>query len=196
MFLGIDIGSRFTKIVYIKKNKTYYETIDSIEFYKKIELFKKKFKNYSIVATGYGRYNLSVLNAEIIPEILAHSFGAVYSLNISNFIVLDIGGQDTKIINVENKVPIDFTTNDKCAASSGRFLENMAIILKIPLAKLINYYKNPIKINSTCAVFTESEVIGAISNGYSIEEIAAGINLALFNRIKPWLLKNKKKYLS
>ena len=80
---------------------------------------------------------------------------------------------------------VDMMLNDKCAASCGRYLENMAAVMEISIEELVKHYKNPVQLNSTCAVFGESELIGKISEGCSIEELAAGVNYSLFKRISP-----------
>jgi predicted CoA-substrate-specific enzyme activase len=119
----------------------------------------------------------------------AHLYGAIYQTGMENFTLLDLGGQDSKVVKVKNKKMIDFVTNDKCAASSGRYLENMAKVLGISLQELSRYWKNPVELNSTCAVFGETELIGKIIEGHSIEKLAAGVNYTIFKRVKPMLFK-------
>jgi len=78
-------------------------------------------------------------------------------------------------------------TNDKCAASSGRYLENMASILDVSLVELGQYADAPVELNSTCAVFGESELIGKIVEGFPLAELAAGVNATIVKRILPLL---------
>ena len=82
--------------------------------------------------------------------------------------------------------------NDKCAASCGRYLENMAVVLGMKLCEMVKFSENPIELNSTCAVFSESELIGKISEGVDLERLAAGVNYSLYKRIKPKLLSFKE----
>ena len=77
--------------------------------------------------------------------------------------------------------------NDKCAAGGGRYLENMAGILGMTLDEMGEYSRDPVEINSTCATFGESEMLGRLIEGCKIETLAAGINQAVFNRIAPIL---------
>ena len=82
----------------------------------------------------------------------------------------------------------DFLLNDKCAASTGRYLENMAAVLGISLAELSLHYDNPTELSATCAIFGESELIGKIVEGVPTSDLAAGVNYSIFRRIKPMLL--------
>jgi len=193
MNIGIDIGSRFVKFAVDDSKKIKLYKDNSLDFYKNLDYYKDTFKNDRIVTTGYGRHKLQVLSGKVIPELQAHALGAIKMLNLENFCLLDIGGQDTKVLLVKKGKLIDFRTNDKCAASSGRFLENMARILDIDITEIMESFEEPIEISSTCAIFSESEIIAAITNGVPIKRIAAGINYALFLRIKPWLKELKEK---
>jgi len=105
-----------------------------------------------VVSTGYGRNNVNVENATVILELKAHTYGAVWQTGLDDFTLLDIGGQDSKVISVRNGKMADMVLNDKCAASCGRYLENMANILGIGLEELAGYHENPVELNSTCAV--------------------------------------------
>lgn len=207
-FLGIDLGSRAVKIALMNENEILrQEVIGTMTFYrdytnyidgeihvnfKKLDINDDEMK---IVSTGYGRNNVQVYNAKVINEIKAHVYGALYQTKLKDFTLLDIGGQDTKIVKVEKGIITDLILNDKCAASSGRYLENMASVLEISLEELINYYESPVELNTTCAVFCESELIGKIAEGYGLKELAAGINYSLYQRIKPMLRDFKNKTL-
>ncbi|KAA0258216.1 CoA activase [Deferribacter autotrophicus] len=208
--LGIDIGSRFVKIAYYHKNDLILKRIDTIQFYKNcvgqnngemvvnLENFVDDFQFKDIVATGYGRNVMSFKNAKIISEIKAHFKGTLNQMKEENFTLIDIGGQDSKVIYVKNGYIEDFVMNDKCAASTGRFLENAANILGITLEELSSEVRNPVKLNSTCAIFSESEIIGKIAEGYRISDIAAGINESIAKRIFPMLkrFKNQRYFAS
>jgi len=195
--LGIDLGSRAVKLAIFEEDKLAESRIyDTAAFYRdyctnanqkiSVDFAKLGLEGFDkVISTGYGRNNVNVENATVIVELKAHTFGAVWQTGLQNFTLLDIGGQDSKVISVKDSRMADMVLNDKCAASCGRYLENMAGVLGIDLDELIRYHENPVELNSTCAVFGESELIGKISEGYDIGELAAGVNYSLFKRIKP-----------
>ncbi|GKX28838.1 2-hydroxyglutaryl-CoA dehydratase [Vallitalea longa] len=199
--LGIDLGSRAVKIAVMQNSEIIYkEIISTISFYKnyckynngKIVVDLKKIKCADFdkaVSTGYGRNNTDLEEFKPINEIKAHVYGALYQTNLSDFILLDVGGQDVKAVKVEKKIVIDLELNDKCAASCGRYLENMANVLEISLDEMGKYYEEPVRLNSTCAVFSESELIGKIAEGIDMKRLCAGVNYSLYKRILPMLKK-------
>lgn len=205
--LGIDIGSRAVKLACFENEilvKT--EILSTMKFYRDnsrmvngeidIDLGSIGFGEIDrIISTGYGRNNLKVSGATVINELKAHSYGSIYQSGLKHFTLVDIGGQDFKIIKVENGIMVDMILNDKCAASSGRYLENMAALLELSLDELKIHYENPVELNTTCAVFGESELIGKIAEGHGIEELAAGVNYSLYKRIKPNIQKLRSKTL-
>lgn len=77
--------------------------------------------------------------------------------------------------------------NDKCAASSGRYLENMAAVLEVGLEELASHWEDPVKLDATCGIFGESELIGQILRGHSQATLCAGVNLTLVKRVLPML---------
>lgn len=128
------------------------------------------------IATGYGR-NTFKLADEQISELSCHVKGAMYFYKEIGTII-DIGGQDAKVLKVQNGRLMNFVMNDKCAAGTGRFLEVMARILEVDvndLKDLAQKAQNDIKISSTCTVFAESEVISQLANNCEINGIAKGI---------------------
>lgn len=186
---GIDLGSRFIKIA-SKKNKDselILSIIDTIEFFNQFDTNAKKLSPDSTIATGYGRHTIEIPGVKVIPEIQAHAIGALHVTGKKDFVLLDIGGQDCKVIKVDQGKIVNFLTNDKCAASSGRYLENMARILDMSLEEIYACYEYPMNLSSTCAIFAESEVIGLIVKKIEKKRIAASINQSLFARIRPWL---------
>lgn len=200
--LGIDLGSRAVKIAHFSNDEMKFDVISTMKFYRDNSHMKNEeivvnldslgIENIShIISTGYGRNNIKVSGATVINELKAHTYGAVYQTGLKDFTLVDIGGQDFKIIKVEKGIMVDMILNDKCAASSGRYLENMANIIEVKLEELTTYYKNPVELNNTCAVFGETELIGKIAEGYSIKELSAGINYSLYKRIKPQIKKLK-----
>ena len=138
-----------------------------------------------IIATGYGRNSIPFAN-EAISEIICHAKGAIFLIPTARTII-DIGGQDSKVIRVnEDGNVIDFAMNDKCAAGTGRFLEVMARALDLELTDLGSVSlnsKNPCKISSVCTVFAESEVVSLRAEKKAREDIIAGIHKSIANRI-------------
>ena len=121
-----------------------------------------------------------------MTEITCHSRG-VHSLNPGIRLLIDVGGQDSKVIRIGKKGrPEDFELNDKCSAGTGRFLEVMARVLGITideLGPLALQSDSPSSISSTCTVFAESEVIGHIGAGAKPDDIAAGIHESMATKI-------------
>lgn len=201
MFVGLDLGSRSTKIALMREDRSLeLQKFDTMKFYREygkmennrfiidIELLKLQ-AGAVVTATGYGRQAVPVKGAGIIPEIKAHVLGAVFFTGLTDFTLLDLGGQDSKVALVREGRIVDFLTNDKCAASTGRYLENMAAALGISMDELGRHCQSPVELTSTCAVFGESELIGKIVEGYSVSELAAGVNHSIFKRITPMLAK-------
>ena len=198
MILGIDLGSRNVKVALLNSGGFRFYRYDTMEFYRgygqrvggslRIDFpalglpWAEK-----VISTGYGRLTVRVEGGTVIPEIKAHVLGAVHQTGLKDFTLMDLGGQDTKIAKVENGRLIDFLTNDKCAASSGRYLENMARVLEMPLEELSKHSEDPGDLSSTCAVFGESELIGQIIEGLPMERLAAGVNQTIVRRVKPML---------
>ena len=137
-----------------------------------------------IVATGYGRVNLAAAD-EQITEITCHGIGAK-KLYPEASTVIDIGGQDSKVIRLDNSgMVIDFEMNDKCAAGTGRFLEVMAEALEVELAELEVMSKKAeeeVNISSMCAVFAESEVVTRVAEGHEKDAIIKGIHRSIASR--------------
>lgn len=134
-----------------------------------------------IVSTGYGRVSIPFADTNV-TEISCHGKGAHY-LNPAVRTILDIGGQDSKAIKLnEHGDVVDFVMNDKCAAGTGRFLEMMARTLEISIDELgpISLgWKEDIDISSMCSVFAESEVISLIAQNKETADIAHGLHKAI-----------------
>jgi predicted CoA-substrate-specific enzyme activase len=137
-----------------------------------------------IIATGYGRFNIPFAHKQV-TEITCHGRGA-YFLNPDARTVIDIGGQDSKVIRLsEQGHVLDFVMNEKCAAGTGRFLEVMAQALEVKLeglADLSGSAQRSVPISSMCTVFAESEVVSLIAQGLPREEIARGLHDAIAER--------------
>ncbi|MBA7640089.1 (R)-phenyllactate dehydratase activator [subsurface metagenome] len=138
-----------------------------------------------IVGTGYGRVKIPFANSEL-SELSCHGKGA-HSFIPSIRTIIDVGGQDCKVIkiNKDGKI-LDFAMNDKCAAGTGRFLEVMAKTLELKLEELgpISLQsKNQAKISAQCSVFAETEVVSLMADGIEVADIVAGIHDAIASRI-------------
>ena len=143
-----------------------------------------------IIATGYGRLNIPFAR-KTVSEVICHARG-VNRLFPAARTIIDMGGQDTKVISIDEKGTVKFfAMNDKCAAGTGRFLEVMSNALDISLEQFskmaASSHERP-KISSTCTVFAESEIIGMLMDGVPKEHIAAGLCDAISARIYNLLL--------
>lgn len=197
--LGIDLGSRNVKLCLMKDGVTgSKKTIESIHFYRtygthseagfSIDISDLGYSDVEgIIATGYGRMSAELTGATSISELTAHFLGAQHQTGLNTFTLLDMGGQDYKVMHIENGRMVDMATNDKCAASTGRYLENMVRVLGISLDELGQYYEDPVELSSTCAIFGESELIGLIVRGEPIHRLAAGVNRTVVERVIPLL---------
>ena len=138
-----------------------------------------------IISTGYGRNSVTIAD-KAVTEITCHAMGA-HHLNPVIRSVIDIGGQDSKAIAVDESGSVkDFAMNDKCAAGTGRFLEVMAKALEVDIDNFGPFSiqaEQPSKISSLCTVFAESEVISLISKGELRENIIAGIHESIAARV-------------
>jgi predicted CoA-substrate-specific enzyme activase len=142
-----------------------------------------------LVATGYGRHLAAErdLADEVISEIKAYGLGASY-LYPDAGTVLDIGGQDSKVIRVGPGGRIlRFEMNDRCAAGTGRFLENMAHALGMKVGEFgphaLASDGRPVRISSMCTVFAESEVVSLIARGENSHRVALGLHQAIVDRV-------------
>jgi predicted CoA-substrate-specific enzyme activase len=194
-FVGIDSGSHATKLVCINKDRkvvgrylvpTGTSVRESVQGVLRL-LAEDGISRENIarlVATGYGRNNVDGAD-EIVTEITCHAAGAYHLLGRGGTII-DIGGQDSKAIKIdETGRVIQFSMNDKCAAGTGRFLEVMADKLRLSLdefAEMAKGSEEAVPVSSMCSVFAESEVISLIAGGKSKEEIAKGIHRAIAER--------------
>ncbi|MBF0529203.1 MAG: 2-hydroxyglutaryl-CoA dehydratase [Deltaproteobacteria bacterium] len=137
------------------------------------------------VATGYGRVN-APFTQKTVTEITCHARGA-FHLFPETRTVIDIGGQDSKVIRVGNKGQVlDFAMNDKCAAGTGRFLEVMAKALEIELDRLGPLSleaRETIPISSMCTVFAESAGVSLVAQGRPLADIGNGLHVAIVQRV-------------
>ncbi|GAB6095447.1 BadF/BadG/BcrA/BcrD ATPase family protein [Desulfatiferula olefinivorans] len=193
---GCDVGSLTSKAVIMKKNalagvgvvKSLSDPQASADAALALALENAGARASDIaycVGTGYGRENISFVN-EAKSEIACHGKGALW-LVPSVRTVIDIGGQDCKVIRIDKKGVVEkFITNDKCASGTGRFLEVMARVLDISLTELgdlTEKTETPITFASTCTVWAQADVIKYLNSGHSVEDIGAGINAAMAKRV-------------
>ncbi len=190
-YVGIDIGSTASKVVVTDDVKllekitipTGWNSKETAqEIYNMLER-KGYTGNMKCVATGYGRICVEYAD-KVVTEITCHGRGA-YALFGSDCTVIDVGGQDTKIISLENGQVKDFLMNDKCAAGTGKFIEIMANRLGMTFNELeeISQTGSPVSISSMCTVFAESEVISYIGSGEKRENIASGVVNSVAERV-------------
>ena len=195
-FAGIDSGSTSTDVVILNKD---LEIVTEIilptgagaamgaeralgEALKKANMKREDID--TLVTTGYGRSAIEE-GDKSITEITCHARGAHY-LDPEVRTVIDIGGQDSKVIRLdETGAVVNFVMNDKCAAGTGRFLEMMARTMEMSLDKLslagLNY-KEDITISSMCTVFAESEVVSLIAQNKATDDIVHGLNKAVASK--------------
>jgi predicted CoA-substrate-specific enzyme activase len=193
---GIDIGSITAKAAVLKDgeiigSRVIFTGYNSSQAGKNVidELAKEIGINVdeldAVVATGYGRNSVEFAT-KAITEITCHGAGAHF-LNPDIRFIIDIGGQDSKVIRIDESGRVaDFAMNDKCAAGTGRFLEVMARALEVDLdgfGDICMQGDAPAKISSICTVFAESEVISLISKGETRENIIAGIHESVASRV-------------
>lgn len=195
---GIDIGSLTAKIICLStrngKIEQEFSYIQRVGYNPKgvaknlIVHAKKELKidNFvSTIATGYGRKLVDEAD-KTITEITCHARGAFF-INPSIRTVIDIGGQDSKVIRMNNNGNVqDFELNDKCSAGTGRFLEVMANALEVEINKFGNIAldsTNPVSISNTCTVFAESEVISRLNQGANRTDIIGGIHIAIAKKV-------------
>ena len=194
---GIDIGSLSAKAVILRDKEIVAWSVeqaspDSEESARSIfnavlsesGLSKESIKY--IIATGYGRINVPFADGQV-TEISCHAKGASFVLP-SVRCILDTGGQDSKAIRCDAKGQVtNFAMNDKCAAGTGRHLDRVASALKTPIEKVgplsMNIVEKAAKINSTCTVFAQVDVLRQMRKGAHINDILAGACDAVASRI-------------
>jgi predicted CoA-substrate-specific enzyme activase len=194
--LGVDIGSASSKAVILKDGlgmvakmavqlgtgtsgpQKAYEGV-----FEKCGLSKKDIAR--TIVTGYGRLSFEHAVTQI-SEISCHAKG-VHSLLPQARTIIDIGGQDSKVLKLNDSGRlVNFVMNDKCAAGTGRFLEVMARVLGVELSQLGELSDNStvqIEISSVCTVFAESEVISRLSAKTAVADVVAGIHASIASRV-------------
>jgi predicted CoA-substrate-specific enzyme activase len=208
-YLGIDIGSISTKGVIIDENnniitsKYIWTEGNPVEAVRKLLAYLKdnlssEYKICGIGTTGSARKLIGLmLDANIIKnEITAHAVGTT-SIYPDVKTILEIGGQDSKIILLNKGIITDYSMNTLCAAGTGAFLSSQAERLKIPIEEfgsLATLSNNPVKIAARCTVFAESDLIHKAQIGYSKQDIVAGLCKSIVQNYLNNLGKGKKIY--
>ena len=192
LFLGLDLGSRTTKIVEmaggaVARFEVFDTDGDSLERVR-ARLGRRDYTR--VAATGYGRFLMNAhLDCRVVTEITACALGARY-LRPGAGLVIDIGGQDSKVILLGDGPGAfaDFEMNDRCAAGTGRFLEVMAGLLGFTLedfGRAACEAGETIALSSMCTVFAESEVISLLAAGRDRKSIALGLHGSIADRVYP-----------
>jgi predicted CoA-substrate-specific enzyme activase len=190
MYWGVDVGSTYTKITGINEKQEIIHSTVIPTIVNQDEVVKDYLKDKSvkmIVATGYGRYMIEdTFSCPVISEIKAHAKGA-YFFNKEAQLVIDLGGQDSKVIKLDKSGGfVDFRMNDKCAAGTGKFLEIAANRMGLDLttfSKIGFEADKALVISSMCAVFAESEVISLIAKKESAANITYGVHESIASRL-------------
>ncbi|MFQ5776741.1 MAG: acyl-CoA dehydratase activase [Terriglobia bacterium] len=193
---GVDVGSTATKAALLDENKrvralslvdTGANVVRAAERAFKQALAQAGLEEWDVsytVGTGYGRYRVSFGDLQV-TEISCHAKGAGF-LFPGTRTILDMGGQDTKAIRVNELAEVkDFSMNDKCAAGTGRFLAAAAQVLGLELEELGTIAaeaKKPLKITNVCTVFVEQEIVMHLAKGCQVEDILAGVHMAISGR--------------
>ncbi len=143
-------------------------------------------KNHTVAATGYGRKHIDFAQGRL-TEISAHFLGAQQLLQLEGpYTIIDIGGQDSKIIEVHDGRVGQFVINRKCAAGTGAFIEELAHRLEVPLADLTGLaraHDKEMTLNSYCTVFSGQEVIKILMNGERLENLIHALYVSVVQRI-------------
>ncbi len=193
-YIGIDIGSTCAKFAVMDddKNIVYKDSIptgwSSPKAAEEIKsaLSKNGFdaEKLRCIATGYGRISVPYADS-VVTEITCHGLGAGFLFDRADMTVIDIGGQDTKIISLQNGKVSDFIMNDKCSAGTGRFLEVMSNALALSPDELCSMARDGsgVKISSMCTVFAESEIISLIGSGIERKDIAYAITESIAEKV-------------
>ena len=207
-YIGLDGGSTYIKAALIRDQKVIATQMCSTGIANNnaaIDLINNMLSHSgisrddvgSVMATGYSRKVLDVADDDI-SEITAHAYGVRITApeGYSPGMIIDIGGQDSKIIYLDSNYAVkNFAMNDKCAAGTGKFLEVMAQTLETTIEEvgaISLKSKEPCDINSTCVVFAQSEIISLVARKFDRTDIIAGMHLSMVKRIIKMMRKTEK----
>mgnify|MGYP001030710811 FL=1 len=208
VYLGVDVGSVSTNFVLVDPNKSAHEGVvwksylrtkgaPLVVLQEGLRAIKEA-GNWEILglgATGSGRHLAgAILGADVVKnEITAHAIGAL-QLEPNVRTIIEIGGQDSKLIVLRDGVAVDFAMNTVCAAGTGSFLDQQATRLNIPITEfgpLALRSTNPVRIAGRCTVFAESDMIHKQQLGHSMEDILAGLCQAMVRNYLSNVAKGK-----
>jgi (R)-2-hydroxyacyl-CoA dehydratese activating ATPase len=201
-YWGVDCGSSVIKVVlcdehgnilHKKKGRTLfplyqhvYDTLNDKDYTPFVENGVITKSNHKVVATGYGRHKLDFVNGKL-TEIKAHFLGVQHQLKLDiPYTIIDIGGQDAKVIAIDQNKVDEFVINRKCAAGTGAFIEELAHRLEVPMGEmtqLANQHDKEFMLNSYCTVFSGQEVIKTLMNGERIENLIYALYLSVVKRV-------------
>ncbi len=198
---GCDLGSATGKVVIMDEDKVLSQSVVPANFSPEMTAMEAMTEALALagissmeeikymVGTGYGRADVHFVD-ENLSEISCHAYG-VHWLNPRARTVIDVGGQDCKVISIdESGKVLDFAMNDKCAAGTGKFFEAMARALRCKLEELATLAcqsNTPAAITRQCSVFAESEVVTLLNSGTNRTDIAAGIHISIAGRLHSML---------
>jgi predicted CoA-substrate-specific enzyme activase len=201
-FWGVDCGSSEIKVVlcdeagnilHKRKGRTLfplyenvYKTLNDREASPFVDNGETTKSNHKIIATGYGRHHLEFIHGKL-TEIKAHFLGVQNQLKLDvPYTIIDIGGQDAKVITIDRSKVDEFVINRKCAAGTGAFIEELAHRLEVPMDQmtvLANDHDKEFMLNSYCTVFSGQEVIKTLMNGERIENLIYALYLSVVKRV-------------
>jgi len=176
VLIGLDVGSRAAKAAYRLEDGYEYRVVSSHSWE---DLLRGR--EGVVISTGYFRKR--VPHDFNVTEITTAIYGVRHFIRRRVDVIVDIGGQDMKVIDVERN---DFVMNDKCSAGTGAFLEYIASYFALDVAELARLHRSArcaAPINSTCSVFAQSEVVSRLVEGYTKEEVIRGIHYAFARKI-------------
>lgn len=211
IFVGVDVGSSTTKVVLMDREKKFLgwsvqrsgtdfadvaETgLRQAQAMAGVTIDSKEIKT---ISTGYGRKNVRYSNGDK-TEISCHARGCYFYFPEA-ITIIDIGGQDNKVIQLDEKGRrINFKMNRKCAAGTGAFLEEMALRLNIPLEEmngLARQSQEVVELGSFCTVFTATEVLEKIRQGKKVADIIKGLFLSVIKRVMEMDLLSERVVLT
>jgi benzoyl-CoA reductase subunit A len=202
--LGFDIGSTSTQtvimgdkeVVAYSSLRTGSQTTESANegmraIYDKVDDMEEDDVAFK-VGTGYGRVNLDDLVDDTITEIACHAKGANYFYGSDVRTLLDMGGQDLKAIQIDEKGRVEnFLMNDKCAAGTGRGVESFSDVLGVPIEDIgpmsLEVDEDPEPVSSTCVVFARDEATAQLREDTPAENVAAAYHLSLVENVQELL---------
>lgn len=192
---GIDIGSRTTKAVLLNQKEVLARRLELTTWARADQAQKllnqliaqaglERSQVEAVWVTGYGRVSAPFADGQA-TEITCHARGAHFA-DSSISTVIDVGGQDSKVIRLEAGQISDFRMNDRCAAGTGKFLEELSQTLGLELEEFVrrgSQARQAAKISSMCTVFAESEAIGLLAEGVPLEEVILGLHRSIAGRL-------------